>query len=208
MRRDRSTPRPPETAPRRPSFGCRRAVGAAALTSLVAMAPVAFGCGYEDPNSAAVQRGVLNFAYPYALHVVGALTQARLAGVVAPPPEAPAVNDPFGSQFHKTARMLQQFGDTFGIEPSEHLAFSMVLIEPMLWARFAPRDGGVATSVHVSGPATGDPVVIATEAAMREIVGRRLTAERADELGLIRIYGDPEKIARLRAIIAGQGCGD
>ena len=208
MSRDRSTPRPPETAPRRPSFGCRRAIGAVALTSLVAMAPVAFGCGYEDANSAAVQRGVLNFAYPNALHVVGALTQARLAGVVAPPPEAPAGNDPFGSQFHKTTRMLQQFGDTFGIEPSEDLAFSMVLIEPMLWTRFAAGGGRVATSVHVSGPAAGDPVVIATEAAMREIVGRRLTAERADELGLIRIYGDPEKIARLRAIIAGQGCGD
>jgi hypothetical protein len=208
MSRDRSTPRPPETAPRRSWFGCRRAIGAAALTSLVAMAPVAFGCGYEDANSAAVQRGVLNFAYPNALHVVGALTQARLAGVVAPPPEAPAGNDPFGSQL--TARMLQQFGDALGVEPhaSDDLAFSLVLIEPMLWARLAPRDGGVATSVHVSGPAAGDPVVIATEAAMREIVGRRLTAERADELGLIRIYGDPEKIARLRAIIAGQGHGD
>jgi hypothetical protein len=130
MSRDRSTPRPPETAPRRPSFGCRRAIGAAALTSLVAMAPVAFGCGYEDPKSAAVQRGVLNFAYPNALHVVGALTQARLAGVIAPPADAPAGNDPFGSQFHKTARMLQQFGDALGVEPSDDLTFSMVLIEP------------------------------------------------------------------------------
>jgi hypothetical protein len=210
MSRNRSMPRPPETAPRRSWFGCLRAIGATALTSLVAMAPVAFGCGYEDPNSAAVQRGVLNFAYPNALHVVGALTQARLAGVAAPPPEAPAGNDPFGSQFHKTARMLQQFGDALGVEPhaSDDLAFSLVLIEPMLWARFAAGGGRVATSVHVSGPAAGDPVVIATEAAMREIVGRRLTAERADELGLIRIYGDPEKIARLRAIIAGQGRGD
>jgi hypothetical protein len=50
--------------------------------------------------------------------------------------------------------------------------------------------------------------VIVTEAVVREIVGHRLTPLRADELGLIRIYGDSEKIARLRAIIAGQGCGD
>jgi hypothetical protein len=208
MSRDRSTPRPPETAPWRLSFGRRRVIGAAALTCLVAMAPVALGCGFEDPKSAAVQRGVLNFAYPNALHVVGALTQARLGGVIAPPADAPAGNDPFGSQFHKTARMLQRFGDALGVEPSDDLAFSMVLIEPMLWTRFAAGGGRVATSVHVDGPAAGDLVAIVTEAVVREIVGHRLTPLRAEELGLIRIYGDPEKIARLRAIIAGQGRGD
>jgi hypothetical protein len=74
----------------------------------------------------------------------------------------------------------------------------------MLWTRFAAGGGRVATSVHVDGPGAGDLVVIATEAVVREIVGRRMTPERAQELGLIRIYGDPAKIAKLRAIIAGQ----
>jgi hypothetical protein len=206
MSRARSTQRLPAAASRWISFRCRRAIGVAALASLVAMAPVALGCGYEDPNSAAVQRGVLNFAYPNALHVLGALTQARLNGVIAPPADAPAGKDPFGARFSKTARMLQQFGDALGVEPpaSDDLAFSLVLIEPMLWTRFAVRDEGVATSVHVNGPAVGDLVVIATEAVLREIVGRRLTPERAEELGLIRIYGDPARTAQLRAIFAVQ----
>jgi hypothetical protein len=101
--------------------------------------------------------------------------------------------------------VLQQFGDALSVEPhaSDELAFSLVLIEPMLWARYAVRDGGVATSVHVNRPASGDLVVIATDAVVREMVGRRLTPERAEELGLIRIYGDPAKIAWLRAMIAG-----
>ena len=183
---------------------CRRAIGAAALTTFATFAPAALSCGYEDPSSAAVQRGVLNHAYPNALHVIGALTQARMEGVVAPPSEAPTAKDAFGSQFHKTARMLQQLGDTLRVDPSDDLAFSMVLIEPMLWSRFAVSGGRVATSVHVNGPPAGDVVVIASEAVVREIVGHRLTPLRAEELGLIRIYGDPVKIAQLRAMIASQ----
>lgn len=183
---------------------CRRTIGAAALTTFVMFAPAASSCGYEDPNSAAVQRGLLNHAYPNALHVIGALTQARMEGVVAAPSEAPAAKDPFGSRFRKTAQMLQQVGDTLGVDPSDDLAFSIVLIEPMLWTRFSMRDGHVATSVHVSGPAAGDLVVIATEAVIREIADHRLTPERAAELGLIRIYGDPAKRARLQAIFAAK----
>ena len=75
MSRDRS---PPTAAPTRLAFLCRRAIGAAALAASVALAPAALSCGYEDPSSAAVQRGVLNYAYPNALYVVGALTQARM----------------------------------------------------------------------------------------------------------------------------------
>lgn len=194
MTRDRATP----------ALCCRRAIGAAALTTFATFAPAASSCGYEDPSSAAVQRGLLNHAYPNALHVIGALTQARMEGVVAPPSQAPAANDPFGSQFRKTAQMLQQLGDTLDVDPGDELAFSMVLLEPMLWTRFSMRDGHVATSVHVNGPAAGDLVVITTEAVIREIADHRLTPERARQIGLIRIYGDPARTARLQAIFAAK----
>jgi hypothetical protein len=204
MSRDRDTAHPATTTPRGLALPCRCALGAAALTTFMTFAPVALSCGYEDPKSAAVQRGVLNYAYPNALHVIGALTQARMEGIVAPPSEAPASKDPFGSQFRKTERMLQQLGDVLGVHPSDDLAFSMVLIEPMLWTRFAVSDGRVATTVHINGPAAGDLVVIAIEAVVQEIIGQRLTFLRAEELGLIRIYGEPAKIASLRAIFASQ----
>jgi hypothetical protein len=74
----------------------------------------------------------------------------------------------------------------------------MLLIEPMLWTRFAVLDGRVVTSVHTNGPEPGDAVVIASEAALTEIVAHRLTPGDAFELGLLRLYGDPAKLGRLR----------
>lgn len=167
-------------------------------------APIALSCGYEDPNSASVQRGVLNLSYYNALYVVGALTQARMDGVIAPPSEASPAKDLFGSQFHKTIMMLQQFGDTLVLSSNDDLVFSLVLIEPMLWTRFAVREGRVATSVHANGPEPDAPVVIATEAVLEEIAERRMTPERAAELGLIRFYGDPEKVTQLRAVLGNR----
>ena len=201
MNSDRSTLRLPAIAPRSLASGCRRAIGAAALIAAGTFATGASSCGYEDPSSVMVQRGVLNLSYPNALYVVGALTQARMEGVVGRPTAAPASKDLFGSQFQMTARMLEQFAGALRIDVSDDMAFSMVLIEPMLWTRFALRDGRVATWVHVDGPAEGAPVVIATEAALEEIASRRLTPKRAEEMGLLRIYGDPVRAARLRAIL-------
>lgn len=176
------------------------AAGGAVLVAFLAHAPGALSCGYEDPNSVAFQRGVLNFAYPDALHVIGALTQARITGVVAALPEESPRSDLFGSQLKKTTRMLHRFGDALNTSPGGDLAFSMLLIEPMLWTRFALLDGRMVTSVHTDGPASGDPVVIAAEAALAEIVAHRLTPEDAFRLGLLRFYGDPAKLARLRGM--------
>jgi hypothetical protein len=175
-----------------------RALTAAAL---VAASSGAWACGFEDPNSMALQRGALNMVYPQALHVIGALSQARLNGAVAPAPQA-EVRDPFA--LLKTMRMLQQLGKALGGKPHSDtdLAFSLVLIEPMLWTRFSVHDGHFSTTMHVNGPVAGDLVMIATEAAVREIAEHRLTAEHAEQAGLIRIYGAPEKVARLRVTIA------
>ena len=199
MNRKRNTPSQPATAPGRLALRSCAAAGAAALTAFLAFAPMALSCGYEDPNSAVIQRGVLNFAYPEALHVIGALTRARMAGMVETTTGEAVKGDLFGSQFHKTAKMLHQLGDALSADPDGDLVFSMLLIEPMLWTRFAVRDGRVVTSVHTDGPARGDAVVIATEAALPEIVAHRLTPDEAFELGLMRLYGDPTKLGGFRA---------
>jgi hypothetical protein len=52
------------------------ALGAA----LVAAAGAAWPCGLEDPSSITVRRGMLNMAFPEALHVGTAVWQAQLAG--------------------------------------------------------------------------------------------------------------------------------
>ncbi|MGZ9031593.1 MAG: hypothetical protein ACXW2G_09475, partial [Burkholderiaceae bacterium] len=52
---------------------------AAALACAAAALP-ALACGLEDPSSIAIQRGVLNLAYPLSLHVGTAVWQAQAAG--------------------------------------------------------------------------------------------------------------------------------
>jgi hypothetical protein len=52
------------------------------VTGLAFLGRTALGCGFEDPGSATVQRGVLNLAYTNSLHVIGAVTQATMEGIL------------------------------------------------------------------------------------------------------------------------------
>jgi hypothetical protein len=70
---------------------------ALAVATFLALSGSASACGFEDPNSAILQRGVLNLVYPQALHVVGALSQARLNGAIAPAQQPAEVKDLFPS---------------------------------------------------------------------------------------------------------------
>ncbi len=172
------------------------------LATLFQPSLVAFACGYEDPKSASFHRGILNWGYPNALYVQGALTQAHLAGIIEPAP--PAAKDLLGRHFRKAADMLRQFGAELRPDEADEFAFTVVLIEPMLWARYTVSGGSVRTSVHVKGPENGDLVVVTAEAALKEIEVGRLTFQRAEELGLVRCYGDSAKSERLRALAAGR----
>ena len=117
--------------------------------------------------------------------------------------QGPAGKDLFGSGFKAAAETLQRFGEIpeQNAGPDEEISFSLVLIEPMLWARYRVRNGDVAVLVHAKGPGPGEPVIITAEAALREIVGRRLPVRHAEELGLLRIYGDQSEVARLRLLL-------
>jgi hypothetical protein len=179
--------------------------GIATLAALL-LAPPALACGYEDPNSLTLRRGTLNLAFPNALYVHGALTQAHLSGTIVVEP-MPVAYDPFGSGFRGAAQMLRRYGEELP-DPSydaDGFAFSLVLIEPMLWTRFSFDDGQVRTEIHVEGPQRGDLVVVSAEAAVRELVARRLTMSAAEQLGLVRFYGAPADVAQFRRLFEGGG---
>ena len=54
-----------------------------AVCATLALAPgAAPACGLEDPSSIAVQRGMLQLAYPLALYVGTAVWQAQVAGAL------------------------------------------------------------------------------------------------------------------------------
>jgi hypothetical protein len=183
-----------------------RTAGTALLLALLpATSPLA--CGYEDPNSLALRRGALNLAFPNALYVQGALTQAHMNETIIVEPRRAAAADPFGGGFRKAARMLRRLGEELPdvSRGADGFAFSLVLIEPMLWTRFWLDDGQVRTEVHVDGPQRGDLVVVSAEAALREVLAGRLTMSAAEQAGLIRFYGDPADVAQYRRLFDGAG---
>ena len=65
----------------------------------------------------------------------------------------------------------------------------MILIEPMLWARFEFRAGELALQAHADGPAKGDVVVVSDEPVIAALAEERITPQEARRLGLVRFYG-------------------
>jgi hypothetical protein len=59
--------------------------------------------------------------------------------------------------------------------PAEHPAAAVVLMEPPLWSRIEPQNGGTQLRTHVSGPVTGDVVLVTDTPALEALVGGRNT---------------------------------
>jgi len=80
-------------------------------------------------------------------------------------------------------------------------AIAVVLMGPMLWSRVEPRDGAIAAraQVHVSGPEPGDVVLVTDTPAIEAIVGAGMRFERAQQLGLVRLYGSVAQVGAAQA---------
>lgn len=181
-------------------IGRKRAgvLGLAVAVSLIAAVPASegFACGYDNPQS--VSRGFLNWIYPDSLYVIGAISKevaARHLPLSNFDRGGPA--DLFGHKFRLAKTSLEKFGAMLDAASPEPLRtpVALVLVEPMLWARFQPTAQGVRTAVHVSGAERGDLVVITGEAVLAEIAARRLTFRDAYARGVVRLYGGDAQIA-------------
>ena len=156
------------------------------------LSPGAVACGYHDNVSLA--RGVLNLVYPNALHVIGAISTAaerRLPSATREPGALGLL------AYHGAVRSLDQHAQQLRMVAGESppRAFSMLLIESMLWTRFVPDGDDLRAQVHVSGPEPGDLVLISGEGVIREITRNHLTIGDAFRRGLIRLYGTEEQVA-------------
>jgi hypothetical protein len=187
-----------------------RAITVASAASLIAAAPVSEGraCGYDSLQT--VSRGFLNWLYPDSLYVVGAISREVAAG------RLPLANfdqtgpDLFGHRFKLTATALEQFGDMLRVAspgPSQR-SVSLVVVEPMLWARFDQGPDGLRTTIHVSGAQPGDLVLVAGEAVIAEIAALRLTFGQAVERGVVRLYGSAPQIAQFLRSYSDVGASD
>lgn len=167
--------------------------------SLVAGATLAFSCGFEDPKSADSARGMLNWAYPDALHVTSAVWRAQLVGAIPRDDRPAAVKALIG--YRRITTDLSAFRNRLAPDRGQPdlPAFSMVLIGPMLWTRFAPAGGALTMSVHASGPDDEDVVIVTDEPVVAALIEGRITPQAAQERGLIRFYGPPDRVSAIVA---------
>ncbi len=169
--------------------------------ALAAGSTYAIACGFEDPNSVTSRRGVLNFVYPKALYVTSAVWQAQLDGVL--PRSVTAVESKSfvagRAKYDTAAAQLSSLRDKLSAAHDDRsaVAFSLVLLGPVLWTRFVPEGAGLTMTPHVSGPTNGDVVVVTDEPVIRALVDGQLTSQAARELGLIRFYGEPGSVQEM-----------
>jgi hypothetical protein len=182
---------------RRLSWQLRTAARLACLTALsmlsLVLAPTeSRACGYHDDVS--IARGILNWTYPDALHVIGAISSAVIEKRLLHEPVAPSL---FGSEYRAAVKSLEQLGGLLRATGSAPpLSFSLVLVESMLWTRFENNRGELQTQLHVGGPQAGDLILISGEDVIRAVANGGLSIAEAHERGLIRLYGDETQIAR------------
>lgn len=189
----------------------RRSRRAAAVGILVMAAVVAttasrtgsLACGFHDDVT--LMRGMLNWVYPDALHVVGAMATA-VAEERLPRSSAEPVADPFGMRYRALASMLDRLRDELGAA-AEPLSspFSLLLVEPMLWTRFHSDDGELRAQVHATGPRPGDLVIVSGSRVVQALVDGRLAMAEAHRLGLVRLYGADGQQARFLAAFGHVG---
>ena len=101
--------------------------------------------------------------------------------------------------YQKAAERLATLGDRLSSvrDGSEAPGISMVLIGPMLWARFEPTGAGRNVTVHVDGPRKGDVVVVTDEPVIAALTEGRITTRAARALGLLRLYGSAQAVEQV-----------
>jgi hypothetical protein len=168
---------------------------------MFATAVPSFACGFEDPSSATLQRGVLNWVYPKSLYVSTAVWQAQIAGIVAK--DRPLTGNLAGLGLRRAQLLMRQLeiqtAAAAGARPVPR--FSVVLLGPMLWTSYDAASGRVKASLHAAGPTPGDVVVVTDSVVVSALLTGALTVREASDFGLIRFYGDDADIALLAHVL-------
>jgi hypothetical protein len=149
----------------------------------------------------------MNLAFPKSAWVSTAVWQAQKAGEL--PPDALAQRSDLTPQARASLQLmratwlLKNLAQRLDVPPgaADRPAIAVVLMGPMLWSRVEPRDGAIAAraQIHVGGPEPGDVVLVTDTAAIEAIVSARMRFERAQQLGLLRLYGSAAQIGAAQA---------
>ena len=166
----------------------------------IAVEPLAIqACGYDNPESIAL--GSLNWAYPNALYVRTAVSEAESSGLL--PSSDPGARTGIFA-FHRAIAAMKAFGAKLSAPSLQDTgtAISVVLVPQVLWTRFTFGPAGATMQSHAEGPDEHDLVIVTEEKVVRALLDGRLDAIAAEERGLLRYYGEPADTSRLRDVLA------
>ncbi|QKE64108.1 hypothetical protein HNE05_12370 [Aquipseudomonas campi] len=164
------------------------AIVATGLALLLGSAsPMTRGCGYDGM---AVD---LTTAHPASLSVALAIHDAYQAKLLTKPI---ALQGGFGMR--RAQIMLEKLRVALApIAMGER--FSLLLIEPGLWAHFDGTGAELRVTLHVAAPAADERVVITGEGVLLALVQGKLGADQALQAGLIQMQATLVQRERLTA---------
>jgi hypothetical protein len=170
----------------------------ATLAALLLLSATALPCSdHEDP---AVGRDRLAAIYPGALDILPAVAAARRERLLPPAnPMATLWTEKFPLQRH--IRAVEKFETA--LNPAAigaPITFSLVMIEPMLWTRYAPADGRAKATIHTERAEPGELVLVSAEDVISAIGDGRWSIGEAHAAGLLGLHASPEQVAAFLAL--------
>lgn len=184
----------------------RTAALVTALSIFSGLGPV-HACGYHDPSGMAV--GMLNLAYPDALHVRTAVWMAQREGIidrvdpVVTTPQSPELLLLQMARLRDVQAQLDRLRTRAegqaGKQPLP--SFAVVLIGSMLWTRFDLSGDTLTMAVHANGPSQDDVVIVTDAPVVAALADDRLSFHAALGNGLLRFYGPPDRVERLSRVL-------
>jgi len=109
------------------------------------------------------------------------------------------------TDFHRTTDRLQRLRASLQQAAEQRgrtlPAFSLLLVEPALWSRYAPDAGGVTVVIDTDAPPPGSTVVVTGQAVIAAIAASRVSPKEAFRRGLIAVEAAADERAEVKALL-------
>lgn len=173
------------------------AIVTAGLALLLGSAsPTSQACGYDGLAMD------LSIAHPASLSVALAIHRAYQTKLLAKPIPLQG-----GFGMRRAQLMLEKLRVALAPNAAGN-PFSLLLVEPGLWARFEGTGAQLRVTLHVAAPAAGEPVVIIGEGVLQALLKGKLNARQALDAGLLHLNPTLQQMEHWQAAFSGPASAD